>query len=160
MHRERDAGDFDIIGFSLPYEVLYTNMLEMLDLAGLPLLSKERNASHPLVIAGGHATFNPEPAADFVDAFIIGEGEEVIAEVVQAYQHTRGDDRDSQLTALAQIPGVYVPNLYDVDYNPDGTVASVGPNSDTVATPIATARCINPESIVTRTEMFLSTPGT
>ena len=128
--------DFDIIGFSLPYEILYTNFLEMLDLAGLPLFSAERNAHHPLVIAGGHATFNPEPAADFVDAFIIGEGEEVIVEVVQAFQRTRGGGRESQLAALAQIPGVYVPSLYDVTYNPDGTVTSVEPSSGVAPHPV------------------------
>jgi radical SAM family uncharacterized protein len=136
LESRHSLDNFDIIGFSLPYEILYTNMLEMLDLAGLPLLSKERNKSHPLVIAGGHATFNPEPVADFVDAFIIGEGEEVIVEVVQAYQHTRGEDRNSQLTALAKIPGVYVPSLYDVAYKSDGTVARVEPNSDIAPHPI------------------------
>ena len=71
--------DFDILGFSLPYEVLYTNMLEMLDLAGLPLRSAERDEGYPLVIAGGHATFNPEPVAEFVDAFVIGDGEEALS---------------------------------------------------------------------------------
>ena len=136
LESRHSLDDFDIIGFSLPYEVLYTNMLEMLDLAGLPLLSAERSESHPLVIAGGHATFNPEPAVDFCDAFIIGEGEEVIVEVVQAYQRTRGEDRKSQLVALAQIPGVYVPSLYDVAYNSDGTIAGVEPNTGIAPLPI------------------------
>jgi radical SAM family uncharacterized protein len=128
--------DFDIIGFSLPYEVLYTNMLEMLDLAGLPLLSAQRDERHPLVIAGGHATFNPEPAADFVDAFLIGEGEEAILEILQAYQAARSTDRSAQLAALARIPGVYVPRFYDFAYNSDGTIAQVEPNRDDVPFPI------------------------
>ncbi len=128
--------DFDILGFSLPYEVLYTNLLEMLDLAGLPLLSAERDGRHPLVIAGGHATFNPEPVADFVDAFVIGDGEEAIIEVVEAYRRTRSADRETQLRALAQVPGVYVPRFYDVAYNPDGTVAQVTPNRPEAASPV------------------------
>ncbi|HHS98426.1 MAG TPA: TIGR03960 family B12-binding radical SAM protein, partial [Chloroflexi bacterium] len=130
------AADFDILGFSLPYEVLYTNLLEMLDLAGLPLLSAERDERHPLVIAGGHATFNPEPVADFVDAFVIGDGEEVIVELIETYHRTRDRSREEQLVALAQIEGVYVPNFYDVSYNLDGTVAEVRPNRPDAPFPI------------------------
>ncbi|HID88743.1 MAG TPA: TIGR03960 family B12-binding radical SAM protein [Anaerolineae bacterium] len=130
------VADFDILGFSLPYEVLYTNLLEMLDLAGLPLLSVERDERHPLVVAGGHATFNPEPMADFVDAFVIGDGEEVVVELVEAYRRTRDRSREEQLSALARIEGVYVPRFYDVAYNPDGTVAEVRPNRPNVRLPI------------------------
>jgi len=119
--------EFDILGFSLPYEVLYTNLLETLDLAGLPLRSAERDERHPLVIAGGHATFNPEPVADFVDAFVIGDGEEAIVDVVRAYERTRHMGREAQLEALARIPGVYVPRFYAVDYHADGTVARIRP---------------------------------
>jgi len=128
--------EFDILGFSLPYEALYTNLLEMLDLAGLPLLSAERDERHPLVIAGGHATFNPEPVADFVDAFVIGDGEEAVVDVVEAYRRTRDADREVQLAALARIPGIYVPRFYDVAYNPDGTVARVEPNRPQAPHPI------------------------
>jgi radical SAM family uncharacterized protein len=124
----RPLADFDILGFSLPYEVLYTNFLEMLDLSGLPFASAERDAGHPLIIAGGHATFNPEPVADFVDAFVIGDGEEAIVDVINVYERTRDAGRAAQLTALAQIPGVYVPGLYDVAYHPDGTTARVMPH--------------------------------
>jgi radical SAM family uncharacterized protein len=120
--------DFDILGFSLPSEVLYTNFLEMLDLAGLPVLAAEREECHPLVIAGGHATFNPEPLAEFVDAFVIGDGEEAVVDVVRTYRRTKERGREAQLAALAQLPGVYVPSFYDVSYNPDGTVARVEPN--------------------------------
>ena len=136
LESKRPLTDFDIIGFSLPSEQLYTNMLEMLDLAGLPLRAQARDERHPLVVAGGHATFNPEPVANFVDAFVIGDGEEAVVEVVQAYQETRGASRDTQLRALAQIPGIYVPRFYDVRYNADpsagsgrnGTVATIEPN--------------------------------
>lgn len=117
--------EFDILGFSLPYEVLYTNLLETLDLAGLPLRSAERDTRHPLVIAGGHATFNPEPVAEFVDAFVIGDGEEAIVDVVRAWERVRHMGRETQLEALARVPGVYVPRFYEVDYNPDGTVARI-----------------------------------
>ncbi|HEY76628.1 MAG TPA: TIGR03960 family B12-binding radical SAM protein [Thermoflexia bacterium] len=130
------VADFDILGFSLPYEVLYTNLLEMLDLAGLPLLSVERDEHHPLVIAGGHATFNPEPVAEFVDAFVIGDGEEVIVELVEAYRRTQDRSREEQLASLAQVEGVYVPRFYDVTYNPDGTVAEIRPNRPDVPFPI------------------------
>jgi radical SAM family uncharacterized protein len=132
----RPLAEFDIIGFSLPYETLYTNLLEMLDLAGLPLLSADRKSHHPLVIAGGHATFNPEPVADFVDAFVIGEGEEVIVEIVRAFERVRDQSREAQLLALAQVPGVYVPRFYDVTYHADGTVAEVTPNRPGLPFPI------------------------
>jgi radical SAM family uncharacterized protein len=119
--------DFDILGFSLPYETLYTNLLEMLDLGGLPLASADRDERHPLVVAGGHATFNPEPMTGFVDAFVIGDGEGAVVDLVQSYRRTRGAGRDAQLVALAQVPGIYVPRFYDVSYLPDGTVECVTP---------------------------------
>jgi len=144
LESKRPLTDFDIIGFSLPSEQLYTNMLEMLDLAGLPLRAQARDERRPLVVAGGHATFNPEPVANFVDAFVIGDGEEAVVEVVQAYQETRGASRDTQLRALAQIPGIYVPRFYDVRYNADpsagsgrnGTVATIEPNVPQAQLPV------------------------
>lgn len=114
---------FDILGFSLPYETLYTNTINLLDLAGIPVLASERDESHPLVIAGGHACYNPEPMHAFMDAFVIGEGEEVIQEIVNTYQawKKRSASRKALLLDLAQIWGVYVPSLYQAHYNPDGT---------------------------------------
>ncbi len=128
--------DFDIIGFSLPYELVYTNVLEMLDLGRVPLRSTERSASHPLVIAGGHATFNPEPMADFIDLFVIGDGEEVIVELVRAYQEVRREPRDVQLLALAGISGIYVPRFYDPRYHTDGTIAAIERLSAKVPLPV------------------------
>lgn len=121
--------DFDILGIHLPYETLYTNALNLLDLAHIPLASAERNAAHPLVIAGGQACFNPEPMAAFIDAFVIGEGEEAIHEVIQIHQQWQnsGSNREALLLALAQIPGVYVPSLYTVNYNTDQTIAEITP---------------------------------
>ena len=136
LENKRPLADFDVIGFSLPSEQLYTNLLEMLDLAGLPLRAAERDERHPLVIAGGHATFNPEPVSDFVDAFVIGDGEEAIVEVVRAYQGARQTSREEQLRALAQIPGVYVPRLYDVRYNADGTIGAIEPNTAQAQLPV------------------------
>ncbi len=121
---------FDIIGFSLPYEQTYTNTLTMLDLAGLPLRSADRHETDPLVIAGGSACYNPEPMSAFVDACFIGEGEEGILDIVRAYRRWKesGAGRESLLLALSSIPGVYVPSLYDVTHNDDGTIAAITPS--------------------------------
>ena len=86
LESKQPLSKFNIVGFSLPYETLYTNVLNALDLAGIPIYSNERDETHPLIIAGGHATFNPEPMYSFVDAFVIGEGEQVIYEIIDAYQ--------------------------------------------------------------------------
>lgn len=127
--------DYDLLGISLPYEQLYTNVLNLLDLAGMPIHSHERDGGqpdgrpYPLVIAGGHACYNPEPMADFIDAFVIGEGEEIIVEVARTVQAMRGASRAELLRAIARIQGMYVPRFYDVDYHPDGTVAAITPNT-------------------------------
>jgi radical SAM family uncharacterized protein len=121
--------EFDLIGISLPYETVYTNALNLLSLGGVPIHAASRGQEDPLVIAGGHATFNPEPMADFVDAFVIGEGEEAIAEVARIVLEGKraGLTRQQVLERLASVWGVYVPSLYEATYNVDGTVASVGP---------------------------------
>ncbi len=119
--------DFDLLAISLPYEQLYTNVLNMLDLAGMPVLSRERDEQFPLVLAGGHACFNPEPMADFIDAFAIGEGEEVILDVSRTLQSMQGATREEQLRALAGIEGVYVPRFYEATYRADGTVDRIVP---------------------------------
>jgi radical SAM family uncharacterized protein len=131
LESKHALADFDILGFTLPYETLYTNVINLLDLAELPLRSSERSADHPLIIAGGHAAFNPEPMHAFIDAFVIGEGEEVILEVVQAYRAWKQSGsrvRDNLLHQLAAVPGVYVPTLYEVTYHPDGLIASISPH--------------------------------
>lgn len=126
---------FDILGFSLPYETLYTNALNALDLAGIPVRAAERDASHPLIIAGGHSTMNPEPMSAFIDAFVIGEGEEVIHDVIdvvkawkrESLETGKQGDREDLLRELVKIPGVYVPRFYTVDYLDDGTVYQTVP---------------------------------
>ena len=122
--------DFDLIGFSLGYEMAYTNVLNMLDLAGLPLRSKERYGLSPIIIAGGTCAYNPEPLAPFVDIFVLGEGEDVSVEIIQLYRKAREEcwSKDEFLAAAAQIPGLYVPSLYDVSYRPDGTLERVTPH--------------------------------
>lgn len=128
LESKRELRDFDLIGISLPYEQLYTNVLTMLDLANIPLLSLERDASYPLVCAGGNAVFNPEPMADFIDFFVMGEGEDVIIEIIQAMRQVQGQDREAQLHRLAQIPGIYVPRFYSFTYyEADGTISNVEP---------------------------------
>lgn len=138
--------DFDIIGFSLPYEQLYTNVLTMLDLTGIPLRALDRTAEHPLVIAGGSGCYNPEPMSAFFDAMIVGEGEEVIFDVIAVYEAWRAEgaigdtdnlnskiqnlksDRQRLWEMLVKVPGVYVPALYDVSYAADDTIAAITPN--------------------------------
>ena len=129
LESKRPATAFDLLAFSLPYEQLYTNVLTMLDLAGMPLRAEERDEKDPLVLAGGHACFNPEPMADFIDAFAIGEGEEVLLEIAQALQALKGESREAQLRALARLDGVYVPRFYEARYHPDGTIATIEPNT-------------------------------
>jgi radical SAM family uncharacterized protein len=119
--------EFDLLAISLPYEQLYTNALNLLDLAGMPVRSLDRDERHPLVIAGGHACYNPEPMAPFIDLFVIGEGEEVILKIIATLRAARGLDRETQLRHLARIEGCYVPRFYEPTYHPDGTVQAVMP---------------------------------
>lgn len=138
LESHRPLTQFDVIGFSVPYEQLFTNVLNMLDLAGLPVLARERGDQHPLVIAGGGAVFNPEPLADFVDALAIGEGEEVIFDITAVVRQAKREalSRDDLLRRLARIPGIYVPHLYQVRYGHDGTVAEIRPLSPEAALPV------------------------
>jgi radical SAM family uncharacterized protein len=132
----RPVGEFDLLGVSFATELCYTNLLTALDLAGVPLHSRDRGDEHPVVVAGGHAAFNPEPVADFVDAAVLGDGEEVvlaITEVVREWKtEGRPGGRDGLLLRLAASGGVYVPRFYDVDYLPDGRIRAVAPNRDGV----------------------------
>ena len=118
------VSDFDFIGFTLQYELSFTNVFNMLKLSGVPIKSCERTGLKQIVVAGGPCTCNPEPIADFIDLFFIGEGEEVDLEVMELYRKCRaeGKSREQFLIECAQIEGVYVPSLYDVEYNEDGTI--------------------------------------
>jgi radical SAM family uncharacterized protein len=135
LESKRPLVCFDIIGVSLPYETLYTNTLNVLDLAGIPVRSEERDETHPLIIAGGHSTMNPEPMHAFIDAFVIGEGEEVIHDIIEAVKKWKVKSRDPLSTfqrehllhELAKIQGVYVPRFYESYYLGDGTVSHIEP---------------------------------
>jgi radical SAM family uncharacterized protein len=149
LESKRPLACFDLIGFTLPYETLYTNTLNALDLSGIPVRSADRDETHPIIIAGGHSTMNPEPMHAFIDAFVIGEGEEVIhdiinvimslrapqgrsnllvnEEIASGFRRERLNPRNDILRALAGIPGVYVPRFYEASYLEDGTVSHIEP---------------------------------
>ena len=127
--------DFDFIGFTLQYELSYTNMLNMLKLGNVPIRSADRKELKNIVVAGGPCACNPEPVTDFVDIFFIGEGEEVDLEVIDLFRKCRAEGKSKQefLELCAQIEGVYVPSLYDVEYNDDGTIKSFTPKNNAPA---------------------------
>jgi len=131
LESKRPLKDFDIIGFSLGYELTYTNVLSMLNLARIPLLTAERDESQPLVIAGGSCALNPEPMADFIDCFVIGDGEEVILELVGEFRDWKRAraPKEELMRQLARIPGVYVPGLYRVAYGANGLFKSITPTA-------------------------------
>jgi radical SAM family uncharacterized protein len=128
----RPIAAFDLFGISFATELGYTNMLTMLDLAGIPLSAADRDESHPIVIAGGHAAFNPEPIADFIDAAVLGDGEEAVLEITAIVRAWKAEGcpggRDELLLRLARTESIYVPRFYDVDYLPDGRIQRVVPN--------------------------------
>lgn len=123
------VGEFDLVAFTLQYEMCYTTVLNMLDLAGIPLRSRDRKGLAPLVMGGGPCACNAEPMAEFFDLFQLGEGEEVMVEVLELYQRAKGEGwtKEAFLREAAQIPGVYVPSLYEVSYEEDGRVRAVTP---------------------------------
>ncbi len=130
LERGSPVSNFDIIAFSISFELDYLNVLKILDLTALPLKGEERSVGHPLIIAGGIAvSANPEPLSEFIDLFVMGEGEEVIHEVIDAYKAVPGQqfliNRKEALRRLAEVEGVYVPGFYQVSYNEDGTVKAV-----------------------------------
>ena len=129
------VGDFDIVAFTLQYEMCYTTVLNMLSLAGIPLLASARGEDAPIIIGGGHCAYNPEPIADFFDIFSIGEGEEALPELARLYISMKQDGtytRAAFLHAAAKLDGFYVPSLYAVDYNPDGTISGITPKYDDI----------------------------
>ncbi|HEX8582759.1 MAG TPA: TIGR03960 family B12-binding radical SAM protein [Acidimicrobiales bacterium] len=124
----RAAGDFDLLAFNLSAELTYTNVLNCIDLAGVPVRAADRGPEHPLVVAGGHCTYNPEPLADFLDLVVLGDGEEVVAEITEVVREWKAGgrtagSRERVLRHLASVPGVYVPCMYDVEYDGERLVA-------------------------------------
>ncbi len=140
-HESKDnVKDFDFLGFTLQYEMSYTNVLNMLELSGIPLRSSERGEKFPIVIGGGPCAYNPEPVADFFDIFNIGEGESLLVEIVRLYITMKDEGRYTKADFLHEaartIPGVYVPSLYSVEYNEDGTIKAYIPVYDDIPTKI------------------------
>ena len=147
---------FDIVAFTLQYELCYTNILNMLDLAGIPLLKEDRKEGDPFVLVGGSCAYNSEPMTDFIDAALLGEGEEMNIEVINEYKDWKksGEPREKFLERIAKIEGVYVPSFYDVEYNEDQTVKSVTPNRE-CANPHPRKRIIRDMNKVEYPERFI-----
>lgn len=149
-------GDFDIVAFTLQYELCYSNVINMLELAGIPLLSKDRDEDSPIVLGGGPCAYNAEPIADFFDVFSIGEGEEALPELTRLYIDMKKSGRYSRkdfLHEAAKLKGFYVPSLYEVSYNPDGTVKEYRPVYDDI--PVKIEKRIIKDLDVSR---FIDTP--
>ena len=119
--------DFDMIAFTLGYEMCYTNILNMLNLAGVPIYSKDRCGLKNIVFAGGVCAFNPEPLADFIDFFSLGEGEEITPEIIALYDRAKAENwsKERFLTEVSKIPGIYVPSFYEHTYNENGTLSGI-----------------------------------
>lgn len=136
LETDKALNECDFVGFTLQYELSYTNILNMLDLGGVPLLSAERGEEDPFVIVGGPCVYNPEPLADFFDFAIIGEGEEIMVELMDCYKAWKKagkpGGRQGFLQEVVNLPGIYVPSFYKAEYNEDGTVAAVRPLADNV----------------------------
>ncbi|SDO57407.1 radical SAM family uncharacterized protein [Klenkia soli] len=141
LENHRPVRDFDFLGVSFATELGYTNLLDALDLAGVPLHAVDRDETHPVVVAGGHAAFNPEPVADFVDCAVLGDGEQVVGDMTDVHSawtaEGRPGGRTELLARLSRVEGVYVPQFYAVSYAADGTIASFTPNRDDVPTRVA-----------------------
>ena len=156
LETKTPARDFDFLGFTLQYEMSYTNILNMLDLGGIPLRSDERDDSYPIICAGGPCAYNPEPLAPFVDLFMMGEGEEVMMEVMDLYRTMKaeGKTKDEFLAEVVKIEGIYVPKFYDVEYNEDGTIKSFTKNYDAAPDTVKKRiikdfdKCFAPDNII------------
>ena len=132
LETKTPAREFDFLGFTLQYEMSYTNILNMLELGGIPLRSADRDDTFPIICAGGPCAYNPEPLAPFVDFFMLGEGEESMMEIMDLYRKmkSQGATKDEFLKEVVKIEGTYVPKFYDVEYNEDGTIKSFTKNFD------------------------------
>ncbi|MGH3265446.1 MAG: radical SAM protein, partial [Trebonia sp.] len=141
----RPVGAFDLLGVSFATELGYTNLLTALDLASIPLHARDRDERHPIVVAGGHAAFNPEPMAEFIDAAVLGDGEQAVASITDVVRDAKreGVSRDETLLRLARSGQAYVPACYDVTYLPDGRIAAVTPNRDGVPARVAKHTVLN-----------------
>lgn len=138
LENKEEVNNFDFLGFTLQYEMSYTNILNILDLSKIPLLSKDRNDDYPFIIGGGPNAYNPEPVAGFFDFFVIGEGEEVVLEVLKIYESRKSStwDRNTFLKDISKLEGIYVPAFYEVEYKQDGTIKKMYPIIEGIPTVI------------------------
>lgn len=138
LENKEEVNNFDFLGFTLQYEMSYTNILNILDLSKIPLLSKDRNDDYPFIIGGGPNAYNPEPVADFFDFFVIGEGEEVVLEVLKIYESHKSStwDRNTFFKDISKLEGIYVPAFYEVEYKQDGTIKKMYPIIEGIPTVI------------------------
>lgn len=157
LESKEEIKNFDFIGFTLQYEMSYTNILNILDLGNIPLLSTDRSEEDPLVIAGGPCAYNPEPIADFIDFFIIGEGEEVTLEVLDLYKthKAKGGDRKSFLKEVAKLESIYVPSFYEIEYNDDNTIKEMKPISKDVPEKIKKRMIVDLDSMYSPEKMLV-----
>ncbi|MFR1707905.1 MAG: TIGR03960 family B12-binding radical SAM protein [Clostridium sp.] len=132
LETKDSLSEFDILGFTLQYEMSYTNILNMLDMCSIPVRASERGDEYPIIMMGGPCAYNPEPLYDIADVFILGEGEQVTHEVLDVYKEMKGRPKAEYLRAISKIQGVYVPSLYDVTYNEDGTIKEMAPKYEDV----------------------------
>ncbi len=154
LESKRPLNQFDIIGFSLGYELTYTNVLNMLNLGHIPIESRNRNEFHPLIIAGGTCALNPEPMSDFIDCFVIGDGEEVILEILDCFRNNKRNGRqvtrDKLLCELNQLSGVYVPHFYSISYYRNGLIKGIKPIKNNIKPLIKRNIVAKPLSQVTK----------
>ena len=132
LETKDSLSEFDILGFTLQYEMSYTNILNMLDMCNIPVRASKRGEEYPIIMMGGPCAYNPEPLYDIADVFILGEGEEVTHDVLDIYKEMKGKPKTEYLRAISKIQGVYVPSLYDVAYNEDGTIKEMTPKYEDV----------------------------
>ena len=145
LESQEPVKDFDFLGITIQYELCYTNILQVLDLAGIPLLSKDRGENCPIVMGGGPCTYNPEPIADFFDLFYIGESETVMDTLMDVYKEckTNGVSREEFLHRAAKIEGIYVPSLLCVSYNEDGTIKAFEPKYEDLPDKVRKQTCMD-----------------
>ena len=156
LETKTPAKEFDFLGFTLQYEMSYTNILNMLDLGGIPLYAKDRTEDDPIICAGGPCAYNPEPLADFIDFFMLGEGEEMMMEVMDVYRDIKknGGSKEDFLKEIVKIEGVYVPKFYDVSYHEDGTIRAFTKNEESAPDKIKKRiikdfdKCFAPDNII------------
>jgi len=132
LETKDSLSEFDILGFTLQYEMSYTNILNMLDMCNIPVRASKRGEEYPIIMMGGPCAYNPEPLYDIADVFILGEGEEVTHDVLDVYKEMKGKSKTEYLRAISKIQGVYVPSLYDITYNEDGTIKEMSPKYEDV----------------------------